>query len=132
MSERVLILDDESLIADLLGEIFRILGFEPRVCYEPRAALAALAEQDFDLVVSDYRMPQMNGQRFYNALVALRPELAQRVIFLTGDAMSDDTQEFFRATGAPFLGKPFDLAKVERVARSVLDHSPLESGVSVA
>lgn len=132
MAERALILDDDAAVADLLGEIFRILGLEPRVCYEPEKALELLEDECFDLVVSDYRMPGMNGQGFYKALMAVRPELARRVIFLTGDLQSDETQEFMRATSALFLSKPFEFAKVQRVVRGVLQHSRVESALSAA
>jgi two-component system NtrC family sensor kinase len=120
VSARVLVLDDDPSIAGLLSEMLEALGHQPVVCLTPPAALAALQTRPFDLVISDFRMPVMNGEEFYHALAKIDPELARRVIFLTGDVVNEETQQFLASTGNPHLDKPFQLARLEAVIAEVL------------
>jgi two-component system NtrC family sensor kinase len=119
-SARVLVLDDEKSIAELLAEMLDALGHQPVVCLSPVAALEMLRAGPFDLIISDFRMPVMNGEQFYHALVKLNPALAQRVIFLTGDVVNEETRQFLASTGNPHLDKPFQLTRLEAVIAEVL------------
>jgi two-component system NtrC family sensor kinase len=120
VSARVLVLDDEQFIADLLSEMLSVLGHQPVVCLTPVAALEMLQTGEFDLVISDFRMPVMNGEQFYHALAQIKPGLARRVIFLTGDVVNEETQLFLASTGNPHLEKPFQLTRLEAVIAEVL------------
>jgi len=117
---RVLVLDDEQSIADLLSEMLAVLGHLPEVCLNPAVALEMLAKAEFDLVISDFRMPVMNGEQFYQALIKTHPRLARRVIFLTGDVINEETQHFLASTGNPHLDKPFQLTRLEAVIGEIL------------
>ena len=119
-SARVLVLDDEQSIAELLAEMLDALGHQPVVCLNPVAALEMLQARPFDLVISDFRMPDMNGEQFHQALAKINPALARRVIFLTGDVVNEETQHFLATTGNPHLDKPFQLARLEAVIAEVL------------
>ena len=117
---RVLIVDDEACISDLLAEMLRLLNYAPTQCFSPTAALRLLQDREFDVILSDFRMPQMNGDEFYARAVDGRPELAQRFVFLTGDTMSDETQQFLVEHSRPHLSKPFDLENVIQVISHVI------------
>lgn len=123
-STTVLILDDESCVCELLGELLSILGYETRHANSPDKALAMLDKEDFAVVLSDLRMPQMDGQEFYKAATLKKPSLARRIIFLTGDVASEETQLFLNETGSPFIPKPFELAVVDEAIAKVLGRSP--------
>ena len=116
----VLVVDDEPPVAELLGELLTLMGHRATRCHSPDRALALLAEQDFDLIISDYRMPQMDGSQFFRAVASTRPDLVDRIVFLTGDYVGEDTQVFLKSTGNPYLSKPFRLAAVEKVVDQVL------------
>jgi CheY-like chemotaxis protein len=116
----VLVLDDEKFVADLLSEMLGVLGHQPVVCLSPVRALQMLQSSPFDLVISDFRMPVMNGEQFYHALARKNPALAGRVIFLTGDVVNEETQQFLASTGNPHLDKPFQLSRLEAVIAEVL------------
>jgi two-component system NtrC family sensor kinase len=120
---RILILDDDPTIAELLGEMVGLLGYTSSVCHSGAQALDLIGRQEFDLIISDFRMPKMNGQEFYQQAVRRKPELAPRILFLTGDVVNDDTQAFLKSTGNPHLAKPFQLACVERTLADVLQRN---------
>jgi CheY-like chemotaxis protein len=117
---RVLILDDEPSILALLAELLDLLGYSCATCQSPADALRTLRSESFDVVLSDFRMPQMNGEQFYAAAISARPELKEKIIFLTGDTLSDDTQIFLKRTGARHLNKPFDLESVQQTISEVI------------
>jgi CheY-like chemotaxis protein len=79
-----------------------------------------LRSSSFDLIISDFRMPVMNGEQFYHALARMNPGLARRVIFLTGDVVNEQTCEFLASTGNPHLDKPFQITRLESVIADVL------------
>jgi PAS domain S-box-containing protein len=120
---RVLVLDDEKSIAELLCEMLLMLGHNASLCLAAPQALALIEKEHFDLVISDFRMPLMNGQEFHEQVKQQNPTLARRIIFLTGDVVHEQTQTFLKSTGNPHLAKPFHLSGIERVIAEVLSHA---------
>ena len=120
LSAHILVLDDEPTIAELLGEMLGLLGHKTTLCHSAADALQLLAQRDFDLIISDFRMPKMNGQEFYRQAIQLKPELARRILFLTGDVVNEETQAFLQSTGNPHLSKPFQFARIEHIVAHVL------------
>jgi CheY-like chemotaxis protein len=118
---RVLIVDDEACISDLLAEMLRLLSYAPTQCFSPIAALKLLEEREFEVILSDFRMPHMNGDEFYHKAISLRRDLACKFVFLTGDSMNEDTQVFLKEHSRPHLSKPFDLESVVQVISQVLE-----------
>jgi CheY-like chemotaxis protein len=110
---RILILDDEPMVGELLQEILGLLDYKTKFCESPTEALALLDTEAFDLVLSDFRMPEMTGADFYDQAVAVNPALANRVVFLTGDAISEDAQSFLATTGCRHLSKPFQFDQIK-------------------
>jgi PAS domain S-box-containing protein len=119
----ILILDDERSIAELLGEMVNILGHSSVLCNSPLDALNILANRDFGIILSDFRMPGMNGQQFYEAICKIRPDLSDRVVFLTGDVVNPETQAFLKKVGNPHISKPFQLSNVETVLERILEEN---------
>ena len=119
----ILVLDDEPSIAEMLGEILTLLGHNPTLSHVPAHALELLGKRDFDLIISDFRMPGLNGQQFYDLATKKKPNLARRIIFLTGDVVNEETQAFLRSTGNPHLTKPFKLAKIRKIVTDVLQEN---------
>jgi CheY-like chemotaxis protein len=79
-----------------------------------------LGARAYDLVVSDTKMPVLDGEAFFAELTRAFPAVSRRLIFLTGDVLSREKREFLESTGAPFLTKPFDVGEVRRLVRQVL------------
>ncbi len=97
-----------------------LLGYSVTLCHSAPAALELFEQHEFDMVLSDFRMPKMNGQEFYQQAILKKPHLKRRIVFLTGDVVNEDTQAFLRSTGNPHLAKPFQLARVEQTVAEVL------------
>ncbi len=119
-SARVLVIDDEPGIGRVVRRI--LTGHRVLVCPSAEDALTVLEEdRSFDLVLCDVMMPGFDGVQLYGLLHRQWPDLAARVVFMTGGAFSDGTRSFLDATQVPCLGKPFSIAELrdlvaERVA----------------
>jgi CheY-like chemotaxis protein len=120
-SARILILDDDTAIGELLGEMISMLGYRPTSCECGERALTLLRQDRFDAVISDFRMPGLDGREFFHRLRALDPALARRIIFLTGDTLNEELQSLVETSGTHCLPKPFRLNAIEDMLRHVLD-----------
>jgi len=81
------------------------------------AALDLLQRERFDLILTDIRMPRLDGPGLYRELRQRDPGLARRLVFLTGDTLSPDVAQMLAESGLPSVTKPFDLEDVLRVVR---------------
>ncbi len=79
------------------------------------AALERLRDRTCDLIVSDVKMPELDGPGLYRELERRDPGLVRRVIFLTGDTLSPEINEFLEKTRLLSLNKPFALDEIRRV-----------------
>ena len=70
-------------------------------------ALGFLEQGSYDVIVSDLRIPNMDGPRFYRELKQRWPGALSRIIFMTGHAEDPESARFLRETGVPVLAKPF-------------------------
>ena len=73
-----------------------------------REALARLDGREVDLILSDLRMPGLDGPGLYRRLRADAPALARRMVFVTGDVLAPETNAFLDEAGLPVLEKPID------------------------
>jgi PAS domain S-box-containing protein len=116
----ILVIDDEPEIGELLAEFLERDGHRVELACSGREALGRLAGRgdEVDLIISDLRMPDMDGPALFRELANTRPELLPRIVFLTGDTLAADIQWFLAETGVPVIEKPFDPRGVsERVRR---------------
>src|SRR5262249_11099642 len=81
----ILLVDDEISIANALGRLLRRDGHTVETAANGRQALAKLQERAYDLILSDWRMPELDGPGLYQALAQQYPHLCQRTIVFTGD-----------------------------------------------
>lgn len=104
---RVLIVDDEPAICNLLTDFLCTEGHHVDTAADGREALQRLRKGRYDLIVCDLKMPGMPGKEFYASLQQHHPRLARRLLFITGDTVSQETHAFLHSTQAPYLTKPF-------------------------
>ncbi len=118
-SGRVLVVDDEPDLADLMRAILEGAGLDVATAESGAVALELLREARFDAVISDLRMPDMDGPALWLAVTELEPGLARRMLFVSGDMLSGAPQQWLQSQGMPSLDKPFSnqelLAAVRRL-----------------
>ena len=118
-AKSVLIVDDEADVAAILTEALSRDGHVVEIARDGGMALEMLAARHYDLIITDTQMPGIDGQALHAALGERDPALQKRLVFLTGDVLSDQKREFLERTGAPYLGKPCDLDEVRRLVQRV-------------
>lgn len=116
--KRVLVIDDDPDILSVLGKILKSLGLELDVASSGREAIAKLARENYDLILSDIRMPDLDGQQLFEFLAQSMAEYKERVIFLTGDTGNPATMDFLHKSNCPYLTKPVEIP----VLLSLLHH----------
>ncbi len=116
----ILVVDDEPAICKMLTEILAAEGHQVETAATGAVALSKLRERAYDLILSDIKMPELDGRSLYRELARDYPELSRRVIFITGDTLNPATMTFLEQTGAPSLDKPFLLHEVRRVVQQAL------------
>ena len=115
----VLVVDDETALRNALLRFLGRRGIEGQGVADGADALRALAERDFDVIISDVRMPGMSGREFLERLRRERPALVARLLFSTGDTFAPETAALIKESGVPTVTKPFDFAELERVIRQI-------------
>ena len=104
---RVLVVDDEPLVASAARRLLA-RAHEVHVAHDGRSALAMLQTGRFDAVLCDLMMPQMTGIELHARLRLSRPELAARMVFLTGGVFDGEAERFLQEHARWSMGKPFD------------------------
>jgi CheY-like chemotaxis protein len=117
--KRILVVDDERLVLQLLGEMLGADHHTVDTVADGTQALEQLRRASYDLILSDVRMPYLDGPGLYRALERRLPELCRRFVLMTGDVLSAEIQTFLEQTGVPGLSKPFDRSEVRRVIQLV-------------
>lgn len=125
---RILIVEDEPEVADLMGEILARDRYAIEVAPSGREALERLAAGGIDLVLSDLHMPDLDGQALYRALIGRHPELAARMILITGDVLAADVTGFLGEAGLPVLDKPIDPLELRVQVRNALSRPQDRAG----
>jgi CheY-like chemotaxis protein len=104
---RILIVEDDDEIADTLSEILRSNGHHIDIAADGQEGLKRALSVSYDLILSDMRMPILDGPGLYQALQRDRPDLLNRIAFVTGDTLSAEIRSFLDQTSALCLEKPF-------------------------
>ncbi len=122
---RVLVIDDEPMfgrsLALAMGDEMEIVA-----AVGGRDGLARLdADDTYDAILCDLMMPGTTGMDVHERL-ASRPSLQKRMIFMTGGTYTDRARRFLAGVTNPRLEKPFDVAELRDVVRSVVESNPTE------
>jgi two-component system NtrC family sensor kinase len=117
---RVLVAEDEPLVLELFNRVLSDDGAEVTLARDGEEAWKRLESEDFDLVVADLRMPNLDGQSLYERVAAERPELLRRFVFATGDLARPETLAFLRDLPNRILTKPLEVETVRRVLEGVV------------
>ncbi len=113
---RVLVVDDEPEIASLIEEALTDEGHQVVKALNGSRAIDALQTGEFDLIVSDMRMPGMSGRELHEQVRSRWPDLADRLVFITGDQSGGDIAQFLEQSKARCIGKPFRVSELQELA----------------
>ncbi|HEX9112563.1 MAG TPA: response regulator [Terriglobales bacterium] len=121
----VLLIEDEPAVMEFVRSALERSGYRV-VCAESGAdALGLLASGEFHGVVSDMRTPGgVDGAQVYAWIAANRPQLASKLVFITGDIANEETATTLRRTGAPCVEKPFRVQQFISVVEKTIGRAP--------
>ena len=115
----VLLVDDEPGLRKAVARYLNRKGIQVRAVAEGGEALKLVRTEDFDVIVSDIRMPGVGGRELLAGLRRDRPDLVGRLLFSSGDTAAPETAALLRESGVPSIVKPFDFARLEQVIRDI-------------
>lgn len=118
--QRILVIDDQRSIVDLIVRALTESGYQVDGVMSAEMALEILHHKQYDLIISDIKMPEMDGPACEKEIRAMDPALAERMIFITGDVLNPTTQAFLKEWQGRRIQKPFDVQELTAVVREAL------------
>lgn len=129
LGKKVMLVDDEPDIIDLLTHFLKQMGFIVDVAEDGNSALEKIGKNHYDLIISDLKMPYgFTGDKLHKFIKYKDPDLAQRMIFMTGDMINHETQKFLASTGNPYLEKPFLPESLMKIINNMLSTVESKAG----
>lgn len=120
---RVLVVDDHAQARESVADVLRVAGYDVATCASATEALARLARQPVDVIVTDLQMPGMDGLEFIRELERRRN--GAQVLMITAHASVTSAVEAMRLGAFDYLEKPFDVVKLERSVAQACDRHRL-------
>lgn len=117
--KKILVVEDEPSISSLCVRVLTNEGLEVSIAINGRVAEEMLDKNKYELCLIDIRTPIIGGKELYQYIMDKYPDLANGVIFTTGDVIGGDTQSFLNETGRLFLLKPFSPEELRGIIREV-------------
>lgn len=117
-SKKVLIVEDNPLMSKLLAEMLEVFDIESLRAIDGESALQMLLEQPFSLMITDLRMPKMNGVELLKTVKEKYPQLP--VVVVTGFATEPAENDILAASADGFLHKPFRMDDIARILQRLV------------
>ena len=105
--KKMLVVDDEQSILEFTSELLALYGIEVETSVNGMDAFAKIQQKQYDLIITDIKMPVLNGKDLYNLLKELHPPLISKMLIMTGDTISEETKQFIQSSKLPYISKPF-------------------------
>ena len=112
--ERILVVDDEADIVELLREVLEADGYVVDTAPDAGEALRLIRQNIYDLALLDFNLPDMDGVMLHHQIRQIDTDLASCTIFMSGLLQSEDNLGYYLSQSGGFLAKPFDVAEVRR------------------
>jgi two-component system, NtrC family, response regulator PilR len=122
-ASRILVVDDERSMRELLAIVLRREGYEVELADNGREAIARLERQPYDLLISDIKMPDLGGVEVLRAAKNVDPDIIG--IMVTAFASTESAVEALRMGAYDYLSKPFDVDELKLVVRNALERRQL-------
>ena len=111
----ILLLDDDEQLAEALKALLESHNFVVTVAYNGVEGVREVMSIDFDVIICDLLMPQMNGEMFYLAVQRTKPHLCNRFVFITGHSDNPKIEEFIKRVNGLVLLKPVQIDELVRM-----------------
>lgn len=118
--QRILVVDDEPEVAGVLSELLESDGHTVDTARNGKEALERIAQRPYDVILSDTKMPTLDGEGLFRELERRHPALRRRLAFITGDVLNETKRAFLERMGTPVLSKPFELNDIRDVVRRLV------------
>ena len=129
MRGRILIVDDEQMMCEMLEDDLKRHGFHPTCCISAEKALDALKTESFDVLLTDMNLPNMNGIELCERVVANRPDIP--VIVITAFGSMETAIAAIRAGAYDFVTKPIDTQFLVLALDRAVNHHGLQEKVKL-
>ncbi len=118
---RILAIEDEPTVAQLIVDVLREQGHDVEAVLDGQEGLRRLVRNRYDLIICDLRMPHLDGRAVYQSLQRTRSQLLNRILFITGDVLAEQTWDFLEPNRLPHLAKPFLVEELRLAVSRLLD-----------
>lgn len=122
--KRVLVIDDEEWILELVRQILEQDGFAVDLARNGEAALDQVSRSEYEILVCDWKMPGLSGPQLYQRIAETNPQAATRLMFMTGDVVSDSFQQFLKQHTKTCLSKPFSVQEFRHSIEAFITRLP--------
>ena len=127
--KRILAVENNDLVLSFLEDGLMMAGYEVDTASNGREALEKIDHTVYDLIISDMRMPEIDGAGLCQGLAARGADALARLVFLASPDSLDDHQVFLAQSGVPVLTKPVELedlrSMVERMLGQIVEPARL-------
>ena len=119
--KKILVVEDEPAINRVCTRTLIPEGFDVDIAVNGKVAMDVLKRHEYTLFLIDIRTPEMNGIELCQHMKKYHPELLDKVIFTTGDVMSDGIKTLLEEVNRPCLPKPFTPVELRAIVRKALN-----------
>jgi CheY-like chemotaxis protein len=114
-TKKILVIDDEDVIRELMGEILDMLGYEAILCGSPVEAIKLFADyhKDISLVFMDMMMPEISGRQLYHEFTKI--DASKKVIVLSGYSMEHETKKLIEDGVTAYIQKPVSIKELSKI-----------------
>jgi signal transduction histidine kinase/CheY-like chemotaxis protein len=120
---RILVVDDEPDLLNLEEQLLSEEGYRVQTAINGERAIEVLKSQDFDLIISDLKMPgKVSGFDLYKWLEENRQGKEKNILFITGDRVGSEATEFFERYKIRYIGKPFNIDEYITIVQDLTSH----------
>jgi CheY-like chemotaxis protein len=107
----------------MMIDVLEADGYEVETAANGLLALEKIQTRSYDVILSDLRMPELDGIGVYRVLARSRPALLSRLIFITGSTEQPEYRGFLAQTSVPVLAKPFNVVDLQDAIHQVVSAS---------
>ncbi len=129
-SGRILLVESDDANRIVIGKVFERLGHEVTAVANGFEAFTVMESTEPDCIISDVKLPYLDGRTLFEQVEQRKPHLAGRFVFVTGDFTNPATVRFLQTTGQPFIGKPYELEALLGAVAAILQNRIRDGSVA--